>query len=40
MPRPLHLILLTSFIRVTSSWGYEWAIVVEDSPKKIAIQHF
>lgn len=21
------------------SWGYEWAIVVEDSPKKIAIQH-
>jgi hypothetical protein len=22
-----------------SSWGYEWAIVVEDSPKKIAIQH-
>jgi hypothetical protein len=22
-----------------NSWGYEWAIVVEDSPKKIAIQH-
>jgi hypothetical protein len=21
------------------SWGYEWAIIVEDSPKKIAIQH-
>ncbi|MFA6088145.1 DUF6607 family protein [Mucilaginibacter sp.] len=21
------------------SWGYEWAIVVEDSPKKIVIQH-
>ncbi len=21
------------------SWGYEWAIVVEDSPKKISIQH-
>jgi hypothetical protein len=22
-----------------SSWGYEWAIVAEDSPKKIVIQH-
>jgi len=21
------------------SWGYEWAVVVEDSPKKIVIQH-
>ena len=21
------------------SWGYEWATIVEDSPKKIAIQH-
>jgi hypothetical protein len=21
------------------SWGYEWAIIVEDSPKKISIQH-
>ena len=21
------------------SWGYEWAVIVEDSPKKIVIQH-